>query len=57
MTEKLYLQDAYAATFSAHIVERVLMPAGRLAVVLDHTAFIPARTGCWLTGAGLTVRR
>ena len=45
MTEKLYLQDAYAATFSAHIVERVLMPAGRLAVVLDHTAFYPGTSG------------
>jgi len=45
MTEKLYLQDAYATTFSAHIVERVLMPDGRLAVVLDHTAFYPGTGG------------
>ena len=45
MTERLYLQDAYATTFSAHIVERVLMPAGRLAVVLDHTAFYPGTGG------------
>jgi len=45
MTERLYLQDAYATTFSAHIVERVLMPAGRLAVVLDRTAFYPGTGG------------
>jgi len=45
MTERLYLQDAYATTFSAHIVERVLMPDGRLAVVLDHTAFYPGTDG------------
>ena len=41
MTQKLYLQDSYATKFSAQIVERVLMPDGRLAVVLDHTAFYP----------------
>ncbi len=41
MTQRLYLQDAYATTFSAHIVERVLMQDGGLAVVLDHTAFYP----------------
>jgi alanyl-tRNA synthetase len=51
MTERLYLQDAYLATFSAHIVERVLLPGGRLAVILDHTAFYPG-TGGLLTDRG-----
>jgi alanyl-tRNA synthetase len=45
MREQLYHQDTYLATFSAHIVERVLMQAGRLAVVLDHTAFFPGTSG------------
>lgn len=45
MTERLYLQDAYLATFSARILERVLMPAGKLAVVLDRTAFFPGAVG------------
>lgn len=45
MTERLYLQDAYLATFSARIVERELLPGGRLAVVLDRTAFHPGRGG------------
>jgi len=41
MTERLYLQDAYMATFSARIVERILLSGGQLAVVLDRTAFHP----------------
>jgi alanyl-tRNA synthetase len=41
MTERLYLQDAYTFTFAACIMERILMQAGRLAVVLDRTAFFP----------------
>jgi alanyl-tRNA synthetase len=45
MTERLYLQDAYLATFSAHIVERMLLPGGRLAVTLDRTAFYPGVGG------------
>ncbi len=45
MTERLYLQDTYLATFPAHILERVLMPAGKLAVVLDRTAFFPGAVG------------
>lgn len=45
MTERLYLQDAYTCSFSAHIVERVLLPDGRLAVGLDRTAFCPGVDG------------
>ena len=45
MTERLYLQDAYLASFSARIVERMLLPSGRLAVVLDRTAFRPGGGG------------
>jgi alanyl-tRNA synthetase len=45
MTDRLYLQDAYLATFNARIVERVLLPGGRLAVVLDRTAFRPGTGG------------
>ena len=45
MVERLYYQDSYLATFSAHIAERVLMQAGRLAVVLDRTAFFPGMNG------------
>jgi alanyl-tRNA synthetase len=45
VTERLYLQDAYLATFSARIVERTLLPGGRLALVLDCTAFRPGGGG------------
>jgi alanyl-tRNA synthetase len=45
MTERLYLQDAYLATFTARIVERASLPGGRLAVVLDRTAFRPGGGG------------
>jgi alanyl-tRNA synthetase len=45
MTERLYLQDAYTSSFAARIVERVLLPNGRLAVVLDRTAFCPGVNG------------
>jgi alanyl-tRNA synthetase len=45
MAERLYLQDAYTSNFAARIVERVLLPDGRLAVVLDRTAFCPGGGG------------
>jgi alanyl-tRNA synthetase len=45
MTERLYLQDAYTSSFAARIVERVLLPDGCLAVVLDRTAFCPGVGG------------
>ena len=45
MAERLYLQDPYLTTFKADIVERVLMPGGRLAIVLDRTAFFPGASG------------
>jgi alanyl-tRNA synthetase len=45
MTERLYLHDAYTSSFAARIVERVLLPDGRLAVALDRTAFCPGVGG------------
>lgn len=45
MTQRLYLQDAYTSSFAARIVERALLPDGRLAVVLDRTAFCPGVGG------------
>ena len=45
MTERLYLHDAYTSSFVARIVERVLLTDGRLAVVLDRTAFCPGVSG------------
>src|SRR5512146_2294862 len=56
MAERLYLQDAYKATFSAQIVERLTLPGNRLAVVLDRTAFRPGTGGLpadrgWLNSA------
>jgi alanyl-tRNA synthetase len=44
MTERLYYQDATCKTFTARIVER-LTHDGRLAVVLDRTAFYPTGGG------------
>lgn len=45
MIERLYLQDPCQTTFKADIIERVLLPGGRLAVVLDRTAFFPGGAG------------
>jgi alanyl-tRNA synthetase len=55
MTQRLYLQDPYASSFTARIVERVLLPDGRLAVVLDRTAFCPG-VGGLLADRGLINR-
>jgi alanyl-tRNA synthetase len=45
MAQRLYLQDPYLMTFTAQVVERVLLPGGRLAVTLDRTAFRPQDSG------------
>lgn len=44
MTERLYYQDPYLRAFQAHVIERRQIE-GRLAVVLDATAFYPAGGG------------
>jgi alanyl-tRNA synthetase len=44
MTERLYYQDSYLKTFTAHVVER-LTHEGHPAVVLDRTAFYPTGGG------------
>lgn len=44
MTERLYYQDSYVSDFAARIVERRKVD-GRVAVVLDATAFYPTGGG------------
>jgi alanyl-tRNA synthetase len=44
MTTRLYDQDAYLRTFTATVVERLLID-NRIAVVLDRTAFYPTGGG------------
>ena len=43
-TERLYFADPYLTTFTAHVVERGSL-GGRIAVVLDRTAFYPEGGG------------
>ncbi|MBN1890403.1 MAG: hypothetical protein JW850_20585 [Thermoflexales bacterium] len=46
MTERLYFADSYQVSFEARVLERLhLPPDGRLAVILDRTAFAPAIAG------------
>ena len=44
MTERLYYQDSFLYEFDAKVIE-VCEHAGRLAVVLERTAFYPTSGG------------
>ena len=45
MKNKLYYQDAYIQTFTAHVMKQEQDETGNVYVVLDHTAFYPTGGG------------